>query len=365
MTSNPRLIFKKCVGGGLPVVGEHIKFDNTPKIDLDNVPLKGGFLSKTLLLSPEPSMRERMRDPSLPSYTTAYNVGEIITGFGLVVVLRSEREGVKVGDYMYGITTWEAYTVQPYVEGRVDVTKYPPGTFDMDSLALQPVPNPNGMYPLSHYASILGTPGLTGYVGFQGIIQGKEGETIFVSSGASGVGNMVIQLAKSKGMKVIASAGSDIKVEYMRSLGADVPFNYKKESYDSVLAKNGPIHAFWDNVGAEALDAALAHARNYARFAICGTAATDNVPNEERYRLKNAHLIMKKCIKLYGFIVPDFLPQFMGQFLQEVPTMIGQGKLKSKELLVEGIENAAQAIVDMLNSGHDVIGKPVVIVAKE
>ncbi|KAG6811125.1 hypothetical protein H0H92_008858 [Tricholoma furcatifolium] len=308
-----------------------------------------------------------MRDPKIASYTTTLIVGAPIIGPGLVVVLRSEKDGVKVGDYMYGQTPWEAYTVQPYVEGRVtfDPKDWAPDTFDMDSLALQTVPNPNGLYPLSKYISLLGTPGLTGFVGFQGLVEAKEGDTIFVSSGASGVGSMVVQLAKLKGLKTIASVGSDAKVEYVRSLGADVVFNYKKESYESVLRQHSPIHVFWDNVGGEALDAALDALAPKSRAIICGAVGTDSVPPEKRYGLKNAHLIMKKRLDLRGFIVPEFIPQFFGQFMEQVPALMGQGKLRSEEHSIYGIENAPQALIDMLVGGYDGVGKPIVVVAKE
>ncbi|TFK41535.1 hypothetical protein BDQ12DRAFT_678153 [Crucibulum laeve] len=368
MTSNPRILFKKRPNAHeLPVVGEHIVIDSSTTIDLDRVPLTGGFLTKTLILSPEPAMRERMRDPSVTSYTTTYKLGAPITGFGVVVVLRSEKEGVTVGDYMYGLTVWEAYTVQPYIDSRVNFKpeEWAPGTFDMDSLALQVVPNPNGNYSLTKYASILGTPGLTAFVGFEGIIKGKEGETIFVSSGASAVGSMVIQLAKLKGLKVIASAGSDTKVEYMRGLGTDFPFNYKKESYGSFLAKHGPINSFWDNVGGEALDAALEALLPLSCIAICGTSSTDILPPSEHYRLKNAHLIMKKRITIRGFIVPELIPQFIGKFFADIPALLVEGKLKSEEFVIDGIENGPKTFIDMLKSGHEVAGKLVIVVAKE
>ncbi|KAG6909249.1 hypothetical protein DXG01_001431 [Tephrocybe rancida] len=368
MTPNPRVVFaERPAYGHLPVVGQHLVFDSSRIIDLDNVPLNGGFLSKTLILSPEPAMRERMRDPSITSYSTTMTVGAPVVGPGLVVVLRSEKEGVKAGDYMYGQTTWEAYCVQPYIEGRVDFKPedWAPDTFDMDSLSLQVVPNPNGHYPLSKYISLLGTPGLTAFVAYEGLVEVKEGDTIFVSSGASGVGNMVIQIAKLRGLKVIASAGSDAKVEYMRSLGADVAFNYKTHSYDSVLAEHGPIHVFWDNVGGEALDAALFAMVPLSRAIICGSVASDSCPPEERYRLKNWHLIMKKRLDVRGFIVPEFIPQFFGKFIAEVPALMAQGKLKSEESATEGIENAAQALIDMLKGKADAVGKPIVVIAKE
>ncbi|KAJ3861127.1 hypothetical protein EV359DRAFT_47785 [Lentinula novae-zelandiae] len=340
---NPRIVFNEHLQSGLPIIGQHILLDTSHTIDIDNVQLNGGYLTKTLVLSPEPAMRERMRNPSIPSYTTTYILGAPLVAFAVVVVVKSEKESVKIGDYMYGQTPWEAYTIQPYTE----------------------VPDPKEMYPLSKYTNIMGTPGLTAFVGMEGIIKGKEGETLYVSSGASGVGSLVIQLAKMKGMRVIASAGSDPKVEFMKTLGVDVPFNYNKESYESVLSKHAPIHAFWDNVGAEALDAALDASVAQGRFAICGTVGTDNVPFEQRYRLRNAYQIMKKRITLHGFIVPDLIPQFAEQFFQEIPAMVAQGKLQSKEVVIgEKWEDVPQAIVTMMSSGHKDTGKPVIIVAE-
>ncbi|KAG6828340.1 hypothetical protein H0H92_008354 [Tricholoma furcatifolium] len=364
MTSNPRILFtKRPEQGEIPVIGEHLKYDTSRTIDLDNVPLNGGWLTKTLLLSPEPYLRERMRDPKIPSYPTTFTIG---APPGLVVVLRSEKEGIKAGDYMYGQTTWEAYAVQPYVEGRVNFkpSEWAPDTFDIDSLALQVVPDPKGMYPLSKYLNILGTPGLTAYLGWEGLVEAKEGDTIYVSSGASGVGSMVIQIAKMKGLRVIASAGSDAKVQYMKEIGTDVAFNYKKESYETVLSQHGPIHVYWDNTGGEALDAALDSIVPKGRTIVCGSVATDNVPVEQRYRLKNAFQIMKKRLDIRGFIVPDFIPQFFEKFMAEVPALMAQGKFRSEEIETKGLENAPQALLDMFFGKTSGIGKPVIVVAE-
>nr|GAT55602.1 predicted protein [Mycena chlorophos] len=187
---NPRVLYAKVPGPGPLVAGEHLVYDSAPTIDLDG-PLRGGFLTKTLLLSPEPFMRERLRDPSVLTYSTPMVVGQPLVGFGLVQVLRSEKDGVKAGDYMYGFTPWERYTVQPYVDARFDFASanYPSYTFDMDSLVLQPVPDPLGAFPWSRFASVLGTPGLTAFVGLESVAPDmKAGQTIYVSSGASGVG---------------------------------------------------------------------------------------------------------------------------------------------------------------------------------
>jgi hypothetical protein len=233
----------------------------------------------------------------------------------------------------------------------------------MDSLALHPVPNPGGAFPWTRYCSVLGTPGLTAYAGFEEYAEAKQGDTIFVSSGASGVGSLVIQLAKAKGLKVIASASTDAKVEYMRSLGADVPFNYKTSSYASVLSKHGPLDVYWDNVGGEGLDAALQFAGLHARFVLCGAASEYNIPVDKWHGVKNTNQIFKKRLTIRGMLVPELVPKVAGRFFSEVPTLLAQGKITGLEHVTKGIENAAQALVDTLKGGAG-IGKPVVLVAE-
>ncbi|KAJ7580391.1 hypothetical protein C8J56DRAFT_1169228 [Mycena floridula] len=373
MTSNPRIIFARIPEGGLaglPIIGKDLVYEKSATIDLDRVPLNGGFLTKTVFLSPEAAIRARMRDPAAASYTTPFIVGAPVIGFGLVEVLRSEKQGVNVGDYMYGQTPWEAYTVQPYTEGRINfkAEEWPAHTFDMDTLALQVVPNPGDAFPLTCYASVLGTPGLTAYVGFEGLITAHayEGQTIFVSSGASALGSLVIQLAKAKGMRVVASAGSNIKVDYMKSVGADVAFNYKTQGYTDPLSRSGPIHWYWDNVGGEAFEAALEALAFHGNVVCCGTSGDNTVAFKDRYGVKNISLVFMKRITIKGFLVPDFIPQFAGKFFAEMPALLAQGKIKSREHITHGLENASQALVDyVLKAGVEVAGKPVVMVATE
>ncbi|KIY66728.1 NAD(P)-binding protein [Cylindrobasidium torrendii FP15055 ss-10] len=361
---NPRVTFASEVPEGcFPIVGEHLVFDNSRIIDLESVPLNGGFLTQALLLSPEPYMRERMRPLTAQSYSTPMVVGAPVVGTCLVKVLRSEKEGVDVGDLMYGMSHWEAYTVQPYVEGRRKYRPedWAPGTFDMDSLVLTTVPDPKGAFPLTRYCNILGTPGMSGYVSFEKFAQAKAGETIFVSAGASGVGSMVIQLAKAKGMKVIASAGSDSKVEYMRSLGCDLPFNYKKTHYQEFLSQNGPVNLFYDNVGGEAFAAGLEATAPFSRVIVCGMISEYNVPIDKRFGIQNTELIFKRRLTINGFLLPDLIPEFGAKFFQDVPVMLSEGKLRSQEVVYKGIEKAAQALVDTLTSGSDVSGGKLVV----
>ncbi|KAJ7172186.1 hypothetical protein C8R46DRAFT_894918 [Mycena filopes] len=338
---NPRIVFAKRPDNKLPVVGEHILLDSTRTIDLERVPLNGGFLTKTLVLSPEPAMRERMRDPKVRSYTTTLTVGAPLVGFGVVVVLRSEKEGIKAGDHMFGMTPFEAYTVQPYIE----------------------VPNPQGAFPLTRYCSILGTPGLSAFAGFEVYVKAKKGETIFVSSGASGVGSMILQLAKLKGMKVIASAGTDEKVEYMKRLGADVAFNYRTSAVSEVLRQNEPVDVYWDNVGGNTLEDAIEHLTVFGRIIVCGASSEYTIPFEDRYGIKNMSTVFKKRLQIQGFLIADHLRKMVPRFLSEIPALVVQGKLLSEERVVRGIENCPAAFIDMLK-GEGGVGKPVVVVAE-
>lgn len=174
---------------------------------------------------------------------------------------------------------------------------------------------------------------------------------------------MVLQLAKAKGLKVIASAGTDAKVEYMRSLGADVAFNYKTSSYASVLSQHGPLDVYWDNVGGEGLDAAIKYAGFKARFVLCGALSEYNIPPEKWHGVMNTNLIFKKRLTIRGFLVPDLAPKLAGKFFSEMPALLAQGKITAVEHVTRGIENAAQAFVDALKGGAGV-GKAVVVVAE-
>ncbi|KAJ7143341.1 hypothetical protein C8R43DRAFT_1071013 [Mycena crocata] len=343
LTENPRVVFAKRPGTGLPIPGEHVVFERAHSIDLDGVPLNGGFLSKTLMLSPEPFMRERMRDPSVASYSTHAVLGDPLVSFGLVVVLRSEKEGRfrLFLDHLYGLTTWEAYTVQPYI-----------------------VADPKGAFPWSRYFTVLGAPGLTAFCGFEGCADAKAGETIYVSSGASAVGIVVIQLAKAKGLKVIASAGADCKVEYMRSLGADVAFNYKTSSVVEVLKEHGPLDLYWDNVGGETVEAAIEYSRLHARLIMCGSISEYSIAPSERHGIKNTSMIFKKRLRIQGFLVPDLVPRLAPRFYAEMPGLVAQGKITAQEYIIEGLENGPEALIAVLKEGgNEATGKPVIRVA--
>ncbi|KAF8587440.1 NAD(P)-binding protein [Ramaria rubella] len=369
---NPRVLYAK-IPVGVPIIGQDLVYDDIPTIDLDKVPLNGGYLTKTLVLSPAPYMRERMRDRSIDSYSTIMQLGIPVVSIAVVVVLRSEDPKVKAGDHMVGHSTWEAYTVQPYPQIEFKPEEWGPWTFNMDSVALQVVPNPGNAIPWTNFCSVLGTPGLTAFVGFETHARAQAGETIYVSSAASGVGQMVVQLAKARGLKVIASTGSPRKVEFLKKLGADVAFNYKETTVDEVLSKHGLINIYWDNVGGETLETAIRHTALNGRiilsirvqnFQSCGSISEYNIPFEKRYGIQNMSEIWKRRLTVSGFLVPDLAVSLAGRFFTEIPLLVAQGKIQVFEHFTRGLENAAQVFVDLLEEGGT-LGKPLIVVADE
>ncbi|KAI4517806.1 NAD(P)-binding protein [Schizophyllum commune Loenen D] len=361
---NPRVMYAKPIPqGAWPVVGEHLVYDNSRTIDPDTVPLNGGFLTKALYLSPEPYMRERMREEHIASYSSPMLAGAPVVGLCVMQIVRSEKPEFKPGDLVYGASHWELYTVQPYMEARRNwnPAEWPWWTANMDDFGgAQKIPDPNGAFSLAKYCSVAGSPGMTAYVSWKKYANAQE--TVFVSAGASAVGSLscIVLIAPFR-MKVIASAGSDAKVEYLRSLGCDVPFNYKKKVYKEVLEEHGPLDVYYDNVGAEALAAALDNMNLFGRVIICGQVAEYNVSPEDRFGIKNTDMIFKRNVTVSGFLAPYIAGEYMGKFFEDVPRMLAEGKLKSTERIYEGMEAAPQAFVDMLKGGWDTAEGKVVV----
>jgi len=169
--------------------------------------------------------------------------------------------------------------------------------------------------------------------------------------------SLVIQLAKRDGMKVIASAGSDDKVQFMKEIGADVAFNYKTTKASEVLEKEGPIDVYWDNVGGESLEAALDAAANHARFIECGMISTYNT-SLTPYPVTNLMKIVAKELTIKGFVYSTLLPKYTEAFYKEVPALLAAKELIYKEDVIMGLENAGDALLGMLKGSY--IGKSVI-----
>ncbi|KAG6846853.1 hypothetical protein H0H93_011438, partial [Arthromyces matolae] len=168
----------------------------------------------------------------------------------------------------------------------------------------------------------------TAFYGWKEFSKAKKGETVFVTSGGGAVGSMVIQLAKLEGLKVIATAGSDEKVDFMKSIGADVAFNYKTTDTAEILAKEGPIDIYWDNIGGPILDQALAAANTHSRFI-------------------NLFNVITKAISMNGVNIPLLAPKYFMEFFTTVPALVASGELKYSEEVTDGLESVGDVLLGL------------------
>ncbi|KAF8996531.1 alcohol dehydrogenase [Cyathus striatus] len=322
--TNARVIFKS-IPQGYPEPGKTTVYDTTQTIDLDNAPLNGGLLLKILDVSIDPYLRGKMRDAKIESYVPAFKLGEPIYNYAVGVVVRSEKEGIKKGDHVYGLLQFVNYSIVSSTEAN----------------ELRVLDNKHNL-PWSVYVGAAGMPGKTAYMAWKEYSHAKEGETVFVSSGGGPVGSLVIQLAKRAGCRVIGSAGSDDKVSFMKECGADVVFNYKTEDVKKVLKREGGIDIFWDNVGGETLDAALEASKLNGRFIECGMISGYNTGGAV---CKNLFHVVSKSLSINGFIVHRLYPKYETQFYDEVPKLLAEGQLKYREHVWEGLDKAGEAIL--------------------
>ena len=301
------------------------------------VPKDGEVLVHTNYLSVDPYMRGRMNDRA--SYAPNVQIGEVMVGTVVGEVVASKNLDFQVGDIATGGLGWQEYGVSDGNNLRkVDPT----------------------LAPISTALGILGMPGLTAYFGLLEICNPQAGETVFVSAAAGAVGSLVGQIAKIKGCRAVGSAGSDEKVDYVvDELGFDAAFNYKTtEDYGTQLAELCPdgIDAYFDNVGGAITDAVFPLINVKARISICGQISQYNLENPEQGPRFLWHLIVKRA-KIQGFLVFEFADKHDGG-LRQMAEWIQAGKLKYREEITEGFENAPGAFIGMLKGSN--IGKQLV-----
>lgn len=300
-------------------------------------PDAGEVLVRNIYMSVDPYMRGRMRDRK--SYAPSFQIGEPLTGGCVGQVIQSQEGKFQVGDYVSSMLGWREY----YVSDGQGLTKIDPG-----------------IAPIQAYLGAVGMPGRTAYVGLLDIGQPKEGETVFVSAAAGAVGSVVCQIAKLKGCRVVGSAGSPEKVAWlMDEARIDAAFNYKEvDDLTAEVGKHCPkgIDIYFENVGGEHLEVALTHMNTFGRIVLCGMISryndTEPVPGPH-----NLSLAVGKRLLLKGFIVSDHFDRFP-QFYADMRSWIAQGKIKSRETIVEGIENAPRAFIDLFKGQN--IGKMLV-----
>jgi NADPH-dependent curcumin reductase CurA len=308
---------------GLPTSG------NFELKEVELPPLADGTIRvRNRWLSVDPYMRGRMND--VKSYVPPFALGAPMDGGAIGEVVESKADGFAPGDLVQHMAGWRDEAV---ISARA-ATKLP----DLD-------------VPPEQFLGILGITGATAYFGLLDAAQAKPGDTLFVSAAAGAVGSAVVQIAKAKGMTVIGSAGGQAKCEFVRSLGADAVIDYRAGPLLKALAKAAPngIDVYFDNVGGSHLDAALAAARQNARFAICGMIEAYNDPKPTPLRFIMRVIAMR--IRLQGFIVSDYLPR-MGEFHAAMGPWLADGTVTSRETVVDGLDKMLEAFLGLFAGGN-------------
>ncbi len=289
-------------------------------------PSDGQVLVRNIYMSVDPYMRGRMVDRK--SYVPPFQLGEPLSGGCIGQVVQSRVGEFQVGDLVLSMLGWREY----YVSNGSRLTKIDPGTA-----------------PIQAYLGVAGMPGMTAYVGLLDIGQPNEGDTVFVSAASGAVGSVVCQIAKIKGCRVVGSAGSDEKVAWLRrEAGIDAAFNYKQvQRLGAELGNHCPggIDIYFDNVGGEHLQAALARMNLFGRVVLCGMISQYNV-TEPLPGPSNLGLAIARRLTLKGFLVQDHSDR-LPDFHADMAKWIAEGRIKWKETIVEGIENAPRAFIGL------------------
>ncbi len=289
-------------------------------------PGDGEVLVQNKYMSVDPYMRGRMYDR--PSYVPPFAIGEALQGGAIGVVVESRSDAFRKGDIVSSMFGWREAFVAP-------------------ASALEKLDVPSRI-PMETFLGVLGMPGLTAWAGLLQIGKPKPGDTVFVSGAAGAVGSVVAQVAKLKGCTVIASAGSDDKCEWLRSLGIDHVINYR--SCGNLLAAvqaAAPkgIDIYFDNVGGEHLEVAIEVARPFARLIECGMISSYN-DTEPAPGPRNIIQVVGKSLTMRGFIVIEF-QGLRADFIAEMGGWIRAGKLKWQETVLEGIDQAPAAFIGL------------------
>jgi NADPH-dependent curcumin reductase len=292
----------------------------------------GQVLVKSLYLSLDPYQRGRMNDSR--SYAAKVELGSVMRGEIVGEVVQSKHPGFKVGDSVAGTLGWQQYAVWD--------DNYPEPAFTLRQIDPRAV-------PVTAYLGAVGMPGVTAWVGLNDIGQPKAGETVVVSAASGAVGGVVGQLAKAKDCRVVGIAGGAEKCDFVvKELGFDACVDHRGGDLMKALAAAVPkgIDVYFDNVGGPALDAVLPLCNPYARMPLCGAISQYNV-GSDLYGVKYMPLAIAFRVRLQGFVVSDD----MGRWpiaLAELADGVRSGKIKYRETIAQGLENAPRAFIGML-----------------
>jgi len=317
------------------------KFTTEPVVE----PAEGGVLVKTLVLSLDPAMRGWMNEGK--SYIPPVEIGEVMRAGGIGTVIASKNAAFAVGDTVSCMPGIQEYCLIP-----ADQIKRQ-GMFKIDLR----------LGTMTQWLNVLGMPGMTGYFGLMDVGQPKEGETVVVSGAAGAVGQTVGQLAKIKGCRVVGIAGGPAKCEWVvKELGFDACVDYKAGNVKDDLRTHCPkgIDIYFDNVGGEILDIVLTRLARKARIIICGAISQYNNTTPVQGPKNYLSLLVHRA-RMEGIVVFDYAERFPIA-VKELAGYLKDGRMKSKEDIVTGIETFPEALLKLFNGEN--FGKLVLEVAK-
>jgi NADPH-dependent curcumin reductase CurA len=302
----------------------------------------GEAVVKALYLSVDPYMRGRMTGKT--TYAKGVQPGEVLVGGVVGEVVESSDPRIAQGDIVEGMLGWQEYAAAP-------------------AKTLRKIDPAHG--PISNSLYVLGMPGLTAYFGLLDICKPQPGETVVISGAAGAVGSLVGQIARIKRCRAIGIAGSEEKIHYITNeLGFDGGFNYHTtDDYGAKLKELCPngIDVYFDNVGGKITDEVIKHINTRARIAVCGQISQYNADKPEMGPRWLTQLIAKQA-KVEGFLVMQFADRYE-EALKQLSTWLHDGKIKYREDVMDGLENAPAAFIGMMQGRN--IGKQLVKVAAE
>jgi hypothetical protein len=303
-------------------------------------PAEGQVLIRNAFLSVDPYMRGRMNDAR--SYVSPFTLGEAMTGgaVGRIAVSRNAHWGE--GTWVSHQLGWREWALS---DGR--------GMFRVDP----------EMAPVSTALGVLGMPGFTAWYGITRLAEPVAGETVFVSAAAGAVGSAAAQIAGLRGCRVLGSAGSGEKLAWLRELGLDAVFSYRDCPVRESLREHAPdgVDVYFDNVGGDHLEAAIGAMRRNGRIVACGAISRYN-DTESQPGPRNLFMLVTKRLTVRGFIISDHY-ELWPAFRNEMGAWVRDGRVRYRETIVEGIEQAPEAFLGLL--GGENIGKMLVRVGPD
>jgi len=317
---------------------------------LEKVPVpampRGGLLLRVIYLSLDPYMRGRMEDRK--SYAPPTKLGAVMPGESVATVVASNHSNYSEGDIVLAPTGWRTHALFD----RGDLRKLDPS-----------------VAPVTTGLGVLGMPGFTAYGGLHVIGKPKPGETVVVAAASGPVGSLVGQLARIAGARAVGIAGGPEKCAYVKGeLGFDAAVDHKAPDFATQLSAACPkgIDVYFENVGGAVWQAVLPLLNAFARVPVCGLIAHYNAtgPDQGRNLLPATMLsILSKSLTARGFINYEFAAEHFGTFLRDVGEGIANGAIRYREDLVDGLENAPEAFIGMLEGRN--FGKLIVRVDNE